>query len=107
MPVSSRVRACDFGVGPGSDFKIRPFYNSVGMYAGTNKGSLKGYILHPPSFCEVGYANFRPNVFAAGQRISTEILVGVGLHARCPVASKGFVAFSKNANVQERYLSFM
>jgi len=33
------------------------------------------------SFCEVGYANFRPNVFAAGKRISMEILVGVGLHA--------------------------
>jgi len=33
------------------------------------------------SFCEVGYATFRPNVFAAGKRISVEILVGVGLHA--------------------------
>ena len=33
------------------------------------------------SFCKVGYANFRPNVFAAGKRISMEILVGVGLHA--------------------------
>ena len=31
------------------------------------------------SFCEVGYA--RQNVFGAGKRISTEILVGVGLHA--------------------------
>jgi len=46
--------------------------------------------IHPPltksknrlkSFFEVGYANFRPNVFAAGKRISMEILVGVGLHA--------------------------
>jgi len=26
---------------------MRSFYNSVGMYAGGNKGSLKGYILHP------------------------------------------------------------
>jgi len=46
--------------------------------------------IHPPptstinrlkSFCEVGYANFRPNVCAAGKRISMEILVRVGLHA--------------------------
>ena len=46
--------------------------------------------IHPPStnsknrlksFCEVGYASFRPNVFAAGKRISVVILVGVGLHA--------------------------
>jgi len=45
---------------------------------------------HPPptnskyrvkSFCEVGYTNFRPNVFGAGKRISMEILVGVRLHA--------------------------
>jgi len=45
--------------------------------------------MHPPttnsknrlkSFCEVGYAYFRLNVFAAGKRISMEILVGVGLH---------------------------
>jgi len=33
------------------------------------------------SFCEVGYANLRPNDFAAGKWISMEILVGVGLHA--------------------------
>jgi len=66
--------------------------------------------IHPPptstknrlkSFCEVGYANFRPNVFVAGKRMSMEILVGVGLHAWCPVALKRFVAFSKNGNVQE------
>jgi len=46
--------------------------------------------IHPPptdsknrlkSFREVGYANFRPNVFAAGKRISVEVLVWVGLHA--------------------------
>jgi len=49
MSVSSRVRAYDFGFGPGSDFKIRPFYNCVGMYAGANMGRLKGYILHPPT----------------------------------------------------------
>jgi len=34
-----------------------------------------------------------------------EILVGLGLHSRCPVALKIFVAFSKNGNVQEKYLS--
>ena len=43
--------------------------------------------------------------FAAGERISMEILVGLGLHSRCPVALKRFVAFSKNGNVQEKYLS--
>jgi len=32
-----------------------------------------------------------------------EILVGVGMHALCPVALKGFAAFSKNGNVQEKY----
>jgi len=26
---SSRVRVCDFGLGPGSGFKMRPFYNPV------------------------------------------------------------------------------
>jgi len=29
----------------------------------------------------------------------------VGLHARCPVALKIFVDFSKNGNVQEKYVS--
>jgi len=59
----------------------------MGIYAGPNKGRLKGYIIHPPtvkidrnSVCEVGYANFMPNVFAAGKKISKEILVGVGMH---------------------------
>jgi len=60
--------------------------------------------MHPPStnsknklksFCEVGYANYRLNVFAAGKRISVESLVGLGLHARCPMALKRFAAFSK------------
>jgi len=57
------------------------------------------------SFCEVGYAKFRPNVFAAGKSISMEILVGVGLHAWWPVALKRYIAFSNNGNVQEKYLS--
>jgi len=58
------------------------------------------------SFCEVGYANFRPNAFAAGKRISMEILVVVG-GAACmmPVALKRLVAFTKNGNVREKYLS--
>ena len=80
---------------------------------GQTRGDWKDTSSTPPtnnknilkSFCEVGYANFRPNVFAAGKRISMEILVGVGLHAWCPVALKRFVAFSKNRNVQEKYLS--
>jgi len=54
------------------------------IWAGANKGRLKGYILHPltanrlKSFCEVGYANCRPDVLAIGKRISMEILVGWG-----------------------------
>jgi len=88
MLVSIHVRAYDFVLGPGLDFKMRPFYNSVWvcMHRPTRGIQRK----HPPpttsknrfkSFCEVGYANFRPNVFAAGKRISMEILVGLGLHA--------------------------
>jgi len=54
------------------------------IWAGANKGRLKGYILHPPtanrlkSFCEVDYVNCRPNVLATSKRISMEILVGWG-----------------------------
>jgi len=60
--------------------------------------------IHPPptnsknrlkSFCEVGYAKFRRNVFAAGKRISMDILVGVGLHAWWPVALKMICSFFK------------
>jgi len=57
------------------------------------------------SFCEVGYANYRLNVFTADKRISMEILVGVDLYAWYPVELKILVAFSKNGNVQEKYLS--
>jgi len=43
----SQVWACDLGLGPGSGFKMRPFLQlCVGMYAGSNKERLKGYILH-------------------------------------------------------------
>jgi len=84
----SRVRVCDLGLWPGSGFKMRPFYNSVLICIQGQQEEIER--IHPPptngtyrlkSFCEVGYANFRPNVFGGGKRISMEILVGVGLHA--------------------------
>ena len=40
------------------------------------------------SFCKVGYANFGQTFFATSKRISMEILVGVGLHAWCPLLTK-------------------
>ena len=108
MSGSSLVWACDFGLGLGSGFKMKPFYKSVWVCRQRQQWEIER--IHPPptksknilkSLFEVGYANFRPNVFGAGKRISMEILVGVGLHAWCPVALKRFVAFSKNGNVQE------
>jgi len=78
------------------------------MYAEAYKRRLKGYVFHPPAIkidlnhCEVNYATSRPNFFANGNRISIEILVGVGLHALCSVALRRFVAFSKNVNVQQK-----
>ena len=92
--------------------KWGPFTTLYGYGGRVQQGEIER--IHPPptnsknrlkSFCEVGYANFRPNVFAAGKRISMEILVGVGRHAWCPVGLKRFVAFSKSGNVQEKYLS--
>jgi len=92
--------------------KWGPFTTLCGYVCRGQQGEIER--IHPPptngnnrlkSFCEVGYTNFRPNVFAAGKRISMEILVGIELHAWCPVALKRFVAFSKNGNVQEKYLS--
>jgi len=59
------------------------------------------------SFCEVGYTNFRPKAFAAGKRISMEILVGVGLHARCPVALQRFVACSKKRSARKIFTVFV
>jgi len=100
------------GFGPG--FKMRPFSNSVWVCRqGPARGGWKDTSSAPPtnnknvlkSFCEVGYANFRPNAFSAGKRTSIKILVEVGLHAWCPVAFKRFVAFLKNGNVPEKYLS--
>jgi len=99
---SGRVQASKWG----------PFTTLCGYVGRGQQGQIER--IHPPptncknrlkSFCEVGYANFRPNVFAAGKRISVEILVGVELHARCPVPLKRFVAFSKNGHVQEKHLS--
>jgi len=84
----------------------------VDMYARGQQGEIEKIHLPPTnskcrvkSFCEVGYTNFRPNVFGAAKRISMEILVRVGLHAGCPVALQRFLAFSKSGNVQEKYLS--
>jgi len=99
---SCRVQASKWG----------PFTSLCGYVCRGQQGKVER-IGHPPtnsknrvkSFCEVGYANFRANVFGAGKRISVEILVGVGLHAWCPVSLKRSVAFSKKANVQEKYLS--
>ena len=88
MSGSSRVRACDFGLGPGTGFKMRPFHKSVWVCMQGPAREIES--IHPPptniknrlkSFCEVGYANFRPNVFPFGKRISVEILVAVGLRA--------------------------
>jgi len=40
----------EFGLGPGSGFKMRPFYNSVWVCRQEpTKGGFKGYILHPPT----------------------------------------------------------
>jgi len=67
---------------------MRPFYSLCGYVCRGQQGKIER--IHPPhtnskyrvkSFFEVGYANFRPNVFGAGKRISMEIFVGVGLHA--------------------------
>ena len=59
--------------------------------AGADKGRLKGQILHPSavkiycrSFCEVAYTILAKHFFYC-KRISIEIWLGVGLHARCPV----------------------
>ena len=68
---------------------MRPFYNSVWVCRQGQQAEIERTVHPPPansknrlkSFFEVGYANFRPNVFAAGKRISMEILVGVEVHA--------------------------
>ena len=71
MSGSSRVQDGEFGLRSGSGFKMRPFYNSawVCMQLRVQQGAIER--IYPPltnskyilkSFCEVGYANFRPNV---------------------------------------------
>jgi len=52
------------------------------------------------SFCKVGYANFRPNVIAAGKWIIINGDFGRG-GAACmiPSSNKKICSFSKNGNV--------
>ena len=89
---SGRVQASEWG----------PFTTLCGYVRRGQQGKIES-IRPPPTnsknrlkpFCEVGCAIFRLNVFAAGKRISVEILVGVGLHVWCPVELKKLVAFFK------------
>jgi len=82
--------------------KWGPFTTLCGYVCGGQQGEIER-IRPPPtnnknrlkSFCEVGYANFRPNVFSAGKRISMEILVGVWLHAMMPSSIKKICSFFK------------
>jgi len=67
MSGSSRVRACDFGFGPGSGFKMKPFYHSMCVcMQGPSKGDWKDTWSTNSknrwkSFCEVGYVSvFQP-----------------------------------------------
>ena len=73
-------RACDFGFGSGSSFKKGLFTTLCGYVCKGQQGEI-ARIHRPPtngknrmkSFCEVGYANFRSNVFAAGKTISVNM----------------------------------
>ena len=92
IAASGRVQASNWG----------PFATLCEYVDRSQQGEIERIHLPPTnsqnrlkSFCEVSYANFRPNVFVAGKRISMEILVGVGLHAWCPVALKGLYLFQK------------
>ena len=73
------------------------FPGQFGLFRGNPPGSHSRHPVVPrnPGWKTLGYANFRPNVFAAGKRISMKIWVEVRLHAWFPVALKIFVAFSK------------
>jgi len=60
MSGTSRVRACNFGIGSGSGFKMRPFFNSVWVCMRGQQVEIER--IHPPptnskirlkSFCEV------------------------------------------------------
>jgi len=51
-------------------------------------------------FCEVGYANFRPNVFAAGKRIINGDFGMGGAACMMPISIKKICScFQKNGNV--------
>ena len=75
---SGRVQASERG----------PFTTLCGYVGRGQQGKIEG-IRPPPTnsknrlepFCEMGCANFTPNVFAPGKRMSMEISVWVGLHA--------------------------
>jgi len=78
---SDRVQASNWG----------PFTTLCRYVDKSQQGEIER--IHPPptnsknrlkSFCEVNYATFRRNVFAAGKRISMEILIEVGLHVLRP-----------------------
>ena len=68
---------------------MRPFTTLCGFVGRGQQAEIERTVHPPPansknrlkSFCEVGYTNFRPKVFAAGKRISVEILVSMGVHA--------------------------
>ena len=62
---SGRVQASKWG----------PFTTLCGFVGRGQQAEIERTV-HPPK--TLGYANFRPNVFAAGKRISMEILVGGG-----------------------------
>jgi len=103
MSDSSRVWLVISGSGRVQASKWGSFTTLCG-FVGSGQQAETELTLHPPhansknrlkSFFEVGYTIVRPNVFAAGKRISIEILEGVGVHAWCPVALKRFGAFLK------------
>ena len=93
---SGRVQASKWG----------PFTTPCGYVCRSQQGEIER--MHPPltiskyrlkSFCEVSYADFRPNVFGAGKMISMEILVGEGwgCNDACmmPSSIKNICSFSK------------
>jgi len=105
MSVSNRVRASKWG----------PFTTLCGYVGRGQQGEIERTVHPPPtnsknrlkSFCEVGYANFSPNVIVAGKRISMEILVVVGLHAWSPVAFKICSFFKKRKSERKILIVFV
>jgi len=100
MSGSSRVRDCDFGLGSFSGFKLKPYYNSVWVCRQGQQGDVER-IRPPPinsknrlkSFCKVDYANFRPNIFAAGKRIITGDFGRGGAACMMPSSIKKICSF--------------